>query len=443
MDSPLQPGFWQKNKLVFKSFFIAFLVLALLIPTFIVMYLARERKERKQEVTREISNKWSAAQTITGPFLSVPYIDPGVNNSTERKFICILPEQLNISGIIVPEIRKRSIYKVPVFTAKPLLLKGKFSNNSIASLVLNPGWIKWNEARLCIGIADLKGIKQQSIRWNEQVVTMQPGLPENSMAEQGISVPLVLDSSFAEKENSFSVELSLQGSEQLYCTPLGSSTSVHLSSSWASPAFDGKYLPDTEQVSAKGFNADWAVSQFNRDFPKVFTAGSNASIAVRGSSFGVILLSPFDAYAQTLRSLKYAILIIGLTFFAYFFTEIFQRKPVHPLQYILIGMALVLFYTLLLSISEYIEFPLAYLFASAATVLLLSWYTQSIFKKIKTVVIFALLLSSLYLFTYVLIQMEDNALLFGSIGLFVLLAVTMYLSRKIDWYGIDHKTNAA
>jgi len=164
---------------------------------------------------------------------------------------------------------------------------------------------------------------------------------------------------------------------------------------------------------------------------------------VRESSFGVILLSPFDAYAQTMRSLKYAILIIGLTFFAYFFTEIFQRRPVHPLQYILIGMALVIFYTLLLSISEYIQFPLAYLTASSATVLLLSWYTKSIFNNWKVVLVFASLLSALYLFIYVLIQMQDNALLFGSIGLFILLAAAMYLSRKIDWYGIDRKTNAA
>ncbi len=141
-----------------------------------------------------------------------------------------------------------------------------------------------------------------------------------------------------------------------------------------------------------------------------------------------------------MRSLKYAILIIALTFFAYFFTEIFQRRPVHPLQYILIGMALVIFYTLLLSISEYIIFSAAYGIASVATISLLSWYTYSIFKRTKTVVVFALLLSALYLFIYVLIQMQDNALLFGSTGLFVLLALAMYLSRKIDWYGLDRKT---
>ncbi len=441
MDIQPSLSFWQKNKLVFKSFFIAFLVLALLIPTFIITYLVNERRERKQEVTKEISNKWSAAQTVTGPFLIIPYTEFNSTNSPERKFIYLLPEQLAITGNIEPEIRYRSIYKVPVFTAKPLLLKGKFLNNTLSASGVTPAFVKWNEAKLCIGITDLKGLKQQTVKWNEQALTMQPGLPDNRVAQQGISVPVLLDSSFQEKESSFSVELILQGSEKLYCTPLGSNSTVHFSSSWTNPAFDGKYLPDTERITAKGFEADWMVSQFNRDFPKVFT--NNTTAAVSESSFGVILLSPFDAYAQTMRSLKYAILIIALTFFAYFFTEIFQRRPVHPLQYILIGMALVLFYTLLLSISEYIQFPLAYLTASAATVLLLSWYTQSIFKKTKMVLIFASLLSVLYLFIYVLIQMKDNALLFGSIGLFVLLAAAMYLSRKIDWYGIDSKNNAS
>ena len=172
----------------------------------------------------------------------------------------------------------------------------------------------------------------------------------------------------------------------------------------------------------------------------MFSSAGNVNSSVAASAFGVILLSPFDAYAQTMRSLKYAILVIALTFFAYFFTEIFQRRPVHPLQYILIGMALVVFYALLLSFSEYILFPTAYIIASSATIILLSWYTYSIFKKWKTSVIFAFLLSVLYLFIYVLIQMQDNALLFGSIGLFALLTLAMYLSKKIDWYGIDRKT---
>ena len=440
MNTQPSLSFWQKNKLILKSFFIGFLILALLIPTFLIMYLVNERKERKQQVTMEISNKWSAAQTITGPFLIIPYTETE-NNVPVKKYLHILPEQLDINGNIEPEIRHRSIYKVPVFTAKPLILKGKFFKNSLNVFNLDPAAIKWNEAKLCVGITDLKGLKDQSVKWNEQSLTMEAGMPESSIADQGINTLLPLDASFLNAENNFSIQLNLQGSDKIYFTPMGSTTTVHISSAWDYPAFDGKYLPDTEKINKNKFEADWKISQFNRDFPKVFSNSSNIKYAVGASAFGVILLSPFDAYAQTMRSLKYAILVIALTFFAYFFTEIFQRRPVHPLQYILIGMALVVFYTLLLSLSEYIVFPLAYTIASSATIILLSWYTYSIFKKWNTTAIFALLLSVLYLFIYVLIQMQDNALLFGSIGLFVLLALAMYLSRKIDWYGIDHKTS--
>jgi inner membrane protein len=160
MDTQPALSFWQKNKLIIKSFFIAFLILALLIPTFIIMYLANERKERKQEVTREISNKWSAAQTITGPFLIVPYTENETNNGntvTVRKNIYLLPDQLKIEGTLEPEIRYRSIYKVPVFTAKPVSLTGKFAKNIFNTVGVNPLLLKWNEAKLCIGITDLKG----------------------------------------------------------------------------------------------------------------------------------------------------------------------------------------------------------------------------------------------------------------------------------------------
>lgn len=442
METQQPLSFWQKNKLILKSFFIGFLVLALLIPTFLIMYLVSERKDRKQEVTKEISNKWSAAQTITGPFLIIPYYETNINVQV-KKYLYILPEQLDIEGSIEPEIRYRSIYKVPVYTAKPLKLKGKFSKNYLGSVNVNPTSVRWNEAKLCVGISDLKGLKEQVIKWNDQLLSMEAGMPESNIAEQGISASLVLDSAFLSADNNFFIQINLQGSEKLYFTPMGNSTNVHLASGWNNPAFDGKYLPDTEKVNKNNFEADWKISQFNRSFPKIFTNNNNIKYSVAASAFGVILLSPFDAYAQTMRSLKYAILIIALTFFAYFFTEIFQRRPVHPLQYILIGMALVIFYTLLLSISEYIIFSAAYGIASVATISLLSWYTYSIFKRTKTVVVFALLLSALYLFIYVLIQMQDNALLFGSIGLFVLLALAMYLSRKIDWYGLDRKTSAS
>ncbi len=439
MDQSTEAGFWQKNKLIIKSFFIAFLVLLLLIPTFIIMFLVTERKERKQEVTKEIGNKWAGPQTITGPYISVPYTYLSNNNMVEKKTLYLLPDELTIQGNLDPSIRYRSIYKVPVYTAQPLELKGNFCANKNWTVGIDSSLINWKEARLCLGISDLKGLKSETVVWAGSKLLMQAGLPDTGIADQGLSVPLSLDPSFLLNEFEFSASLVLQGSEKLYCLPLGASTTVLLKSTWALPAFDGKYLPDSEKISKTGFEAKWQFSSFNRDFSQQFTNTGNSLKSVRASALGVILLSPVAAYGQTMRSLKYAILVIALSFFALFFTEIFQKRAVHPLQYILIGMALVLFYTLLLSISEYIAFPIAYLTAATATIALLTWYTQSIFRKTSATVIFGGLLSTLYLFIYILIQMEDNALLFGSIGLFVLLAVAMYLSRKVDWYGLDTK----
>ena len=219
MDTQPTPGFWQKNKLVLKSFFISFLVLALLIPTFLITYLVTERKDRKQEVTKEISNKWSAAQTITGPFLSIPYSEME-SNIPVRKFLYILPEQLDISAAVEPEIRYRSIYKVPVYAARPVTLQGKFSKNALSGVAVNPTSIKWAETKLCIGITDLKGVKEQQIKWNGQLLSMEAGMPDCNFSQQGISTSLPLDSSFLAGENNFSVRVSLQGSEKLYFTPM-------------------------------------------------------------------------------------------------------------------------------------------------------------------------------------------------------------------------------
>ena len=202
METQQTLSFWQKNKLVLKSFFIGFLILVLLIPTFLIMFLVNERKERKQEVTNEISNKWSEAQTITGPFLVIPYTETD-NNVSVKKYLYILPEQLEINGIIEPEIRYRSIYKVPVYTAKPLTLKGKFSKNQLSSVNINPALLRWDETKLCIGITDLKGVKEQAVKWNEKLLSMESGMPESNIAQQGINTLLPLDSSFLNTENNF------------------------------------------------------------------------------------------------------------------------------------------------------------------------------------------------------------------------------------------------
>lgn len=435
MDTQAPLSFWQRNKLLIKSFFIGFLILVLLIPTLFIMFLVTDREKRKTEVVQEVSSKWAASQTVTGPFLMVPYYEDQKENNvviSKKKYLFLLPDELQVNGKIAPQIKHRSIFTVPVYNST-VQLSGKFKISKPEKLPVSIAALHFEESVLCMGISDFKGIGESlQMKWNDTTVSFETGLPGIDWLDNGISSPLkIAADELTASTASFNINLSLKGSERLYVTPFGNSTKVHFESDWPNPAFDGKYLPDTSVVNQNGFTADWKVLQYNRSYPQQFTSVNQYNISE--SAFGINLLQPVDAYGQTMRSVKYAVLIIALTFFVYFFLEIYYRRSVHPLQYILIGFALVIFYTLLLSISEYIDFGLAYLVASSATVLLISWYTKSIFKQWKIVLLFAFILSLLYLFIYVIIQLQDNALLFGSIGLFVLLAIIMYFSRKINW----------
>jgi inner membrane protein len=349
----------------------------------------------------------------------------------------LLPDELNITGKILPQIRHRSIFKVPVYNSN-LQIAGKFKIAKPENLPVSITAMHFDEAIVCMGITDFKGIGENlQLKWNDSVSGFETGVPDIEWMKEGISTPIkVTAEELNSGVNSFSINLTLKGSERLYVTPFGNSTKVHFESNWPSPAFDGKYLPDTNTVSAKGFAADWKILQFNRNYPQYFT--SIDSYVINQSSFGINLIQPVDAYGQTMRSVKYAVLIIALTFFVYFFLEIYYKRSVHPIQYMLIGFALVIFYTLLLSMSEYIIFGQAYLIASSATVMLIGWYTKGIFKQWPVVLLFTFILSALYLFIYVLIQLQDDALLFGSIGLFVLLTIIMYFSRKVSW-NLDEK----
>lgn len=436
METQAPLNFWQKNKLVIKSFFIGFLILVLLIPTFFIMFLVTDREHRRAEVVTEVSSKWAGAQTLTGPFLAIPYYESQKNEKNEivsyRKYLCLLPEELNINGKILPQIRHRSIFKVAVYNSS-IQMAGKFKIAKPEKLPVAITALHFDESVMCMGITDFKGIGENlQLKWNDSASYFETGIPDIDWLKEGISNPLKLTADeLVNGNNSFSVNLSLKGSESLYVTPLGSSTKVRLESDWPNPAFDGKYLPDTNAVNKNGFVAEWKILQFNRSYPQYFTSSNKYSISE--SAFGINLLQPVDAYGQTMRSVKYAILIIALTFFVYFFLEIYYSRSVHPLQYVLIGFALVIFYTLLLSISEYLQFGIAYIISSAATVLLIGWYTKGIFKQWSIVLLFAFILSLLYLFIYVIIQLQDDALLFGSIGLFILLTIIMYFSRKVNW----------
>ncbi len=246
----------------------------------------------------------------------------------------------------------------------------------------------------------------------------------------GIHTAIKIDK---EKVSRFQIKLSLNGSESIAFVPAGKTTRVKLNSSWTDPSFNGSTLPDVREISSEGFTAEWEGLHLTRSFPQKWS-DSNYSTEIPDSAFGVDLLIPIDIYQKSMRSVKYALLIIGLTFLVIFFIEMISKQRIHPVQYLLTGAALIVFYSLLLSLSEHLNFALAYLISSTGIIALITGYALSMFSKKKFAVITLIVLVSVYSFLYTILQISDFALLIGNIGLFVAIALIMFFSKKIEWY---------
>ncbi len=426
-------SFWERNRVLIKGFMVGFLILIMLIPSALVSELVRERKARHEEIVKEVSSKWAGSQTVTGPVLMVPYknfekTSDGITTETIRTAY-LLPDELRINGRMQPHEKKRSLYSVLLYRSQ-VTLSGNFNLASLQNLQIPQESIMWQDARIVLNVTDVRGIEDQvQLNWNGTSQLLDAGVPNNQLLKEGLSAPVSIS---PQTTPSFSMNLSLKGSENLYFIPVGKVTEMDMVADWGSPAFDGAYLPATSDIRDKNFKAHWKILPLSRTYPQYWKDNGQD---LDKAAFGVKLIQPVDGYSKTDRSVKYALLFIALTFTFFFFLEILQKRMVHPLQYILVGMALTIFYTLLLSISEYTGFNAAYMIASTSTVGLISLYVWSMFKSGKTAISFSLALSALYGFIFILIRSEDYALLFGSIGLFIIIAIMMYYSRKIDWYG--------
>ncbi len=434
-----------KNSITLRLLSIAFLVLILLIPTSMIESLIREREYRREDVTREVSSKWGGSQTITGPVLTIPYIkyikDEEKNLVKTKAYAHFLPDALNINGNLNPEIRYRSIYEIIVYNTK-LKFDGTFPMPDFDELGINKTYVLWDEAYVSLGIPDMKGIRDNiDLKWNNTTYAFNPGIESNDIIGSGVSTKVILNNKIegteeidtTKKSFAFAFDLNLNGSNYLDFIPVGKETNVALKSNWAHPSFNGASLPDERDITKDGFTAHWKELHLNRNYPQQWLGSSQN---VYDSAFGVDLLLPVDEYQKSTRSAKYAIMFISFTFLIFFFIEIRNKKRIHPIQFILVGLALTIFYALLVSLSEHIHFNNAYLISSTAIILLISTYSITIFKNKKLTALMGGVLILLYGFIFTILQLEDYALLMGSIGLFIVLAIIMYLSRKIDWYAI-------
>lgn len=432
---PEEPNFWQRQGATIKGLVIFFLVLVLLIPTFMVADLIHEREGRRSEAIMEVSSKWGQQQTLTGPVLVIPFetvsrSEDGKSTVREMKYAYLLPDELRTSGAVNPEKRYRGIFEVVLYSGK-LTLEGAFPRPVLDNLVPVGSTIFWDKAKVTLGIPDLRGLEDQvTLAWNGQNSVFEPGLPVPGVSASGIHAPVHIDAATNKAE--FRIEIALKGSGSLFFTPVGKVTTVQLNSPWADPSFTGAFLPDEKNIGKEGFQASWKVLNLNRNYPQSWT--SDQTISFNESAFGVDFLLPVDNYQKSTRSVKYAILFISLTFLVMFFIEMRQSRRVHPFQYALIGLALVIFYTLLVSISEHLAFNSAYLIAAVMTIGLTGLYARALFQSGRMGLLVSGTLTLLYAFLFVTLQLQDYALLIGSIGLFVTLAAIMYFSRKINWY---------
>ena len=439
-------GFMQRNALSVKIILIGVLILILLIPLAMIRGLISERSETASEATTEVQNKWSSSQLVTGPFISIPcyenyeetYYENGATKIRVKKvknYIHILPELLDITGNVETEELSRGLYDIVVYKT-PLVLKGKFIIPEHFETTILPEDIALQHATLNLGISDLRGISEQiTVDWGKETLQFNPGLPSDFILSSGVSSVLPQHQKLQAGDSiEFSIQLQLKGSESIQFSPFGKTTQIHLTSNCTTLSFTGAFLPENREITNSGFTADWKVLNLNRNYPQVFTSNQYHN-EEELSSFGVNLLLPVQQYQQSMRSVKYASLIIILTFVISFFVEVMQKKNIHPFQYLLIGLGLCLFYTLLIAISEHLGFNLAYLISAIMTIILLTLYMRGILKIRKTAFTIGGLLALLYLYIFVLIQMETYALLAGSLGLFIILAVIMYYSQKINWNG--------
>ena len=429
-----------------KMLMVGFLTLVLLIPLIFVQDLIQERSQRKTVMVDEVTNLWGKDILFYGPVLRVPYTSYEAYNVTnpkngvttiERKAVTnyayFFPNDLkNTTNIKKNESLKRGIFNHVVFTAE-MTFKGNFSNPNFLKLGIAEENIQWDKAAVIVKTTNLKSIKSElKIQLNNDKLSFEP--QNNDKSDYSVLATNNFDyKTLVNKDKiNFNFGINYNGSNSVKFIPVGKITTVSVDSDWQSPSFEGSFAASdtTKSINNKGFHADWKVLDINRTFSQQY---ANALPDLDDYLFGVKLIQTVDEYQQNERASKYGFLVIGLTFLIFFLIQSISKVNIHIFQYSMIGLALIMFYTLLISITEHSTFSFAYTIAGMSVVAMITLYSISILKNRKFPMFIGIALSVLYSFIYVIIQMEDYALLVGSIGLFLILGAVMYFSRKIDW----------
>jgi len=411
-----------RHRTLIKLGGIFILALALLIPLALITPVVEDRASLRDGAIADIERDWGRAQTIIGPVLVVPLEGGGSAYA--------LPADLKSTAMLAPEERRRGIYTAVVYSAD-IRISGTFRRPLPAELGVPAAQIHWDQAYLAVAISDLRGTGTQvMLRWGASEQAMLPG----SLLKRwpsGLHAPVAI----ASDSIRFSLAVQVHGSEGVRFAPLGVHNDVSTRSTWQSPRFTGAFLPGTREITDDGFAATWNISYYGRDFGQ-FGQG-DLPVAVDDSLFGVDLLPGIDSYRCVDRAVRYGVLFIVLAFMSFFLFEVIAKVRIHPFQYGMVGLALGVFFLILLALSELVPFVFAYGGAAAATIGLIATYMVPVLKTGKRTAVAAALFAASFAVLYVVLQAEDYALLAGSLVVFVALAVAMRLTRKLDWYADD------
>ncbi|MGC2110888.1 MAG: cell envelope integrity protein CreD [Candidatus Korobacteraceae bacterium] len=425
-----------------KLIVVCFLAVIMTIPALFVWSLIDDRTNRADEVIAEVSSLVGGPQTFLGPILAIPYTVPANLTKPEGYGVYVVfPATAKTTVNTRSEVRHRSLFKVPVYHAD-IAFAASFDIPATPANAPEGAVLDWNRAEFLVGATDARGAQAEiTLNTGENVVALAPAaalqaitvhLPPGGDTQLALfGTPANLVANPNQKFN-ISAELKFTGAQRLAVLAFGKTTTVSVDGDWQHPSFNGGYLPVTQNLTDRGFTANWSVPFIARGVP----AEGNSEVLTRlgRTAMGVSFVEVADPYQSVTRSLKYALLFIGLVFLSYFLFEVGSGKRVHPAQYIMIGVAQVVFYLLLLSIAERIGFDLAFAIAATATVVLISAYARWIFASRRYGFRALAVFSALYALIYLLLRLEDQALLVGALASFAAISAVMYFTRHMDWY---------
>ena len=431
----------RRTNIFWKLTLVSVCGLVLLVAMARITYLVEERKGRQWEADQEIRMTWGGEQSLAAPMLRIPHVlqqvSGGGGTLHRRVRLHLLPERLDIVAELEPQVRSRGLFDTVVYTAR-LRIEGEFHIAELGRQQIDPATLQWSDAELLLGVGNLRGLAgSPRVRWQGSELPLEAVDGEPALAQWlGARLPAPLE---AGAEIPFEIVLDLKGSRSLRLLPLGRETKIDLGSTWPNPSFQGGFLPASSTVNDDGFRASWSIPHFARGFPQVLHGSFTQDHlhAMEQASTGVDLLLAVDFYQLVSRCTKYSILFIGLTFGLYMLFEVLSRLRIHPVQYLMVGFALCLFFLLLLALAEHIGFDRAYLLAAGATVALITSYSAVVLHTRRRGAMLGSALGLLYGVLYVLVQLQTYSLLVGSFGLFAVLAGAMYLTRGIDWYSLE------